>query len=200
MVNTQLVPRGIRAAKVLAAFRKVPRELFVPASLRADAYADCALGIGEHQTISQPYMVAIMTELLNLSGNETVLEIGTGSGYQTAILCELAKKVFSMERIKILAEHARKTLTEIGYQNFEIMVGNGVNGLTRAAPFDRILITAAAPKIPPPLLDQLKEGGRLIAPLGETYFQTLTIADKINGKIKLQESLGCVFVPLIEKD
>jgi len=164
-----------------------------------EAYFDCALPIGNGQTISQPYMVAIMTELLKLTGKETVLEIGTGSGYQAAILCELAKHVISLERIPDLADHARRLLVELGYKNFEVMVADGTQGWKEKALYDRILVTAAAEKIPQPLIDQLKEGGRLIIPLGQPDLQILTIVEKIQGKIVTQQSIGCVFVPLISE-
>ncbi|MBU0686294.1 MAG: protein-L-isoaspartate(D-aspartate) O-methyltransferase [Candidatus Margulisbacteria bacterium] len=198
MVDTQLIARGIRDPKVLKAFRKVPRHLCVPANIQDAAYDDCALPIGEGQTISQPYMVAIMTELLELTGKETILEIGAGSGYQAAILCELARKVISVERVKTLADRASNKLKELGYQNFEVVVGNGAKGYKKQAPYDRILVTAAADKIPQSLIDQLKEGGKLIIPVGNPYFQTLTIIEKIKGEIVTTESIGCVFVPLID--
>jgi protein-L-isoaspartate(D-aspartate) O-methyltransferase len=143
-------------------------------------------------------MVAIMTESLKLTGQETVLEIGAGSGYQTAILCELARDVISLERIPSLANHARRRLVELGYKNFEIITADGTKGWEKRSPYDRIVVTAAAEKIPQPLLDQLKEGGRLVIPVGYPDIQTLTIADKINGKIVTQYSIGCVFVPLID--
>ncbi|MFA4857722.1 MAG: protein-L-isoaspartate(D-aspartate) O-methyltransferase [Candidatus Margulisiibacteriota bacterium] len=199
MVEVQLHGRGISDKRVLQAFRRVPRHFFIPKNMANEAYFDCALPIGNGQTISQPYMVAIMTELLKLTGKETVLEIGTGSGYQAAILCELAKHVISLERIPDLADHARRLLVELGYKNFEVMVADGTQGWKEKALYDRILVTAAAEKIPQPLIDQLKEGGRLIIPLGQPDLQILTIVEKIQGKIVTQQSIGCVFVPLISE-
>jgi len=199
MVDTQLIPRGISDPRVLGAFRKVPRHLFAPENIRASAYDDAALPIGEGQTISQPYMVAIMTELLKLKGNEKVLEVGTGSGYQAAILAELCRKVITIERIEKLSERAAKVLKEIGYSNLEFVVGDGTLGYSKEAPYDGIIVTAGCPEIPPPLIDQLAEGGRLVIPVGERYLQTLTIATKEKGKISIEESIGCVFVPLIGK-
>src|SRR5512139_2119606 len=164
MVESQLVARGIRDAAVLKAMRKVPRHLFVPEPVRDDAYEDMALPIGEGQTISQPYMVAIMTELLKLAGTEKVLEIGTGSGYQAAILAELAREVYTVERIGALAERARACLTGLRYDNVHVVVSDGTVGLEKEPPFDRIVITAAAPRIPDPLIGQLAEGGIIVAP------------------------------------
>lgn len=199
MVNSQLVRRGIRDERVLSAFRKVPRQEFVPADLRFSAYDDCALPIGANQTISQPYMVAIMTELLRLKGKEKVLEIGTGSGYQAAILAELCQKVYTVERIKSLSDLAKKILDKLGYTKIEYLVGDGTEGYRPAAPYDGIIVTAGCPDIPQPLIDQLAEGGRLVIPVGERCLQTLTIATKENGKIEVEESIGCVFVPLVGK-
>lgn len=199
MVETQLIPRGIQDERALNAFRKVPRHAFVPDDLRYAAYDDCALPIGQGQTISQPYMVAIMTELLNLKGNEKVLEIGTGSGYQAAVLAELASKVYTIERIAVLSERAKKILDGLGYSNIEFLVGDGTEGHAAAAPYDGIVVTAGCPEIPPPLVDQLAEGGRLVIPVGETFLQTLTVVTREKGKIKTEESIGCVFVPLIGK-
>jgi protein-L-isoaspartate(D-aspartate) O-methyltransferase len=199
MVETQLIPRGIKDEKVLDAFRRVPRHEFVPANIRGAAYDDGALPIGEGQTISQPYMVAIMTELLHLKGGEKVLEVGTGSGYQAAILAELCRKVFTIERIEELSERAKKILLGLGYSNIEFLVGDGTEGYLKAAPYDGIVVTAGCPGIPQPLADQLAEGGRLVIPVGETYLQTLTIVTKEKGKIRTEESIGCVFVPLIGK-
>lgn len=199
MVEAQLIARGISAPRVLEAFRKVPRHAFVPENMRGSAYEDCALPIGEGQTISQPYMVAIMTELLKLKGGEKVLEIGTGSGYQTALLAELCQKVYTMERIKALAQRAENILRGLGYNNVEYIVGDGTEGYPPQAPYDGILVTAGCPAIPPPLIDQLTEGGRLVVPVGERHLQTLIIATKEKGEIKVEESIGCVFVPLIGK-
>jgi len=199
MVDTQLIPRGIKGKRVLEAMRKVPRHLFVPDRQRDVAYGDFALPIGEGQTISQPYMVAIMTELLNLTGSESVLEIGTGSGYQAAILGELAGKVYTVERVKPLSESAAKLLSSLGYENIEVIQGDGTAGLAEKAPFDGIIVTAACPEIPSPLLEQLAEGGRLIAPVGSRFQQVLARAVKSKGKVKIEKSIGCVFVPLVGK-
>jgi protein-L-isoaspartate(D-aspartate) O-methyltransferase len=199
MVEDQLIPRGITDPRTLAAFRKVPRHCFVPEELQFSAYDDHPLPIGEEQTISQPYMVAIMTELLNLRGDETVLEIGTGSGYQAAILAELCHKVYSMERVPALSRQAEKRAREIGYQNIEFIVGDGTLGYPDAAPYDGIIVTASAPTLPPPLIEQLKEGGRLVIPVGDIYSQILTLATKRGIGIETKESVACVFVPLLGK-
>lgn len=199
MVEVQLISRGIRDERVLNAFRKVPRHEFVPENIRASAYDDGALPIGEGQTISQPYMVAIMTELLKLKGNEKVLEVGTGSGYQAAILAELSRKVYSIERIAILSDRAKKILEKTGYSNIEFIVGDGTEGYAKEAPYDGIVVTAGCPDIPRPLVDQLAEGGRLVLPVGETFLQTLTVVTKEKGKIRTEGSIGCVFVPLVGK-
>jgi len=173
MVETQLIPRGIKDERVLSAMRKVPRHLFVDASLIDRAYEDHALPIGEGQTISQPYMVAIMTELLELKGDERVLEIGTGSGYQSAILAELSFKVYSIERIEGLATRARKILDSLGYRNIEIRIANGTYGWKEESPFNGIIVTAGAPDIPETLIEQLVEGGRLVIPVGDRWSQRL---------------------------
>jgi len=199
MVESQLKVRGISNLRVLSAMGKVERHRFVPPNMMNSAYDDCALPIGEGQTISQPYMVAIMTELLELKGGEKVLEVGTGSGYQAAILAELAKKVISIERVPALAERAEKLLLEIGYSNVEIRIGEGTEGYPPEAPYDGIVVTAACPAIPPPLIGQLAEGGRLVLPLGERYHQILTLVRKIKGEIETEDSIGCIFVPLIGK-
>ena len=199
MVELQLNNRGIKDKNVLAAFQKVPREDFVPEDIRSAAYDDSALPIGDGQTISQPYMVAIMTELLELKGKETILEIGTGSGYQAAILAELCQKVYTIERIASLSEKARKILDQLNYSNIKYVVGDGTEGYQPAAPYDGIIVTAGCPEIPPPLVEQLTEGGRLVIPVGERYHQTLTVVTKKAGEIFTEQSIGCVFVPLIGK-
>jgi len=199
MVEEQLIPRGIKNQKVLDAFYKVQRHKFVPEELRNTAYADFPVPIGEGQTISQPYIVALMTECLGLTGQEKVLEIGTGSGYQAAILAELSKEVYSIERFEKLAQRAEGTLTESGYTNIKLEVGDGTLGWKEAAPFDRIIITAASPRIPLPLAEQLKENGKLILPLGESLSQVLTVVEKKNGKLESIQVCGCVFVPLVGK-
>lgn len=199
MVQEQLIPRGIKNQKVLDAFYKVERHKFVPPELLGSAYGDYPLAIGDGQTISQPYIVAVMTEYLDLTGKERVLEIGTGSGYQTAILAQLCRQVYSIERITNLAQKAKDLLGDLGYSNIEITIGDGTLGWPQAAPFDRIIITAATNRIPGPLIEQLKEGGKLIAPLGETFSQTLTLAEKQKDKVNLREICDCVFVPLVGK-
>jgi len=199
MVDVQLIPRGITDPRVLDALRKVPRHLFVPERIRASAYDDCALPIGEGQTISQPYMVAVMTEQLKLEGDERVLEIGTGSGYQSAILAELCEQVYSVERLGPLSRHAKKNVMKAGYNNVEFIVSDGTLGYSEACPYEGILVTAGCPEIPAPLLDQLKEGGRLVLPVGDRYQQVLTTVTRSGGKVKTEESILCVFVPLIGK-
>ncbi len=197
MVDTQIVSRGIKDKRVLDAMRRVPRHLFMPEAYRHEAYEDMALPIGEGQTISQPYMVAIMTELLELKGSEKVLEIGTGSGYQAAILSELASEVYTIERVKSLGENVKIHLRDLGYDNIYVVIGDGSKGLEEKAPFDRIIITAATPKIPQVLIDQLSEGGIIIAPVGQRFSQILIKASKIKGVIKDEYHTPCIFVPLI---
>ena len=197
MVADQLISRGIRHQRVLSAFSKVPRHLFVPESHRMKSYTDHPLPIGEGQTISQPYIVALMMELLSPEVTSRVLEVGTGSGYQTALLAELASNIYSIERIPLLAEGASRLLKEMGYSNIQIRVGDGSLGWPEAAPFDRILVTAAAPRVPPPLAEQLAEGGRLILPLGTSFSQVLTLVERVQGDLRVRETCSCVFVPLI---
>ncbi len=199
MVETQLIPRGIKDQRVLAALRKVPRHLFAGESNLPNAYDDMALSIGEGQTISQPYMVAIMTELLELSGEEKVLEIGTGSGYQGAILAELAKEVYTIERIPVLSERAASMFLALSYKNIYVKTGDGTLGWPQEAPFDRIIITAAAPKIPDPLLDQLGMNGILVIPVGSRFSQTLLKIRMTEDGIVEKHYTPCVFVPLIGK-
>jgi len=199
MVDEQLIPRGIENPRVLEAFLKVERHKFIPEELRMSAYADFPVPIGAGQTISQPYIVALMTECLGLSGEEKILEIGTGSGYQTAILAELAKEVYTIERIESLSQSAAAILNDLAYQNIKIKVSDGSLGWKEEAPFDRIIITAASPRIPLPLTEQLNESGKLILPLGETFSQVLTIVEKKKGNLESIEVCGCVFVPLIGK-
>jgi protein-L-isoaspartate(D-aspartate) O-methyltransferase len=199
MVDEQLIPRGIKNSRVLDAFLKVERHKFIPEELRMSAYADFPVPIGAGQTISQPYIVALMTECLGLSGEEKILEIGTGSGYQTAILAELAKEVYTIERIEVLSRNAETVLNELGYKNIKIRVGDGSLGWKEDAPFDRIIITAASPRIPLPLTEQLNESGKLILPLGESFSQVLTVVEKKKGELESIEVCGCVFVPLIGK-
>lgn len=197
MVRYQIVARGISDIRVLEAMKKVPRHLFVPPEYRHAAYEDRPLPIGEGQTISQPYIVALMTESLCLKGDERVLEIGTGSGYQAAILAELAKEVYTIEYIPSLAKRAQKTLEELGYRNVWVIVGDGFYGLPEKAPFDAIIITCATPKIPGPLLEQLKEGGRMVLPLGGSpCHQVLVLVKKTPDGIEKKEITGVVFVPM----
>ncbi len=197
MVDEQLINRGVHDERVLAAMRKVPRHEFLPEAFHAVAYSDSALPIGEGQTMSQPYMVALMTELLELKGGDRVLEIGTGSGYQAAVLAELCAKVYTVERIKILAERARATLDRLGYRSVAIKVYDGTYGWKEMSPFDAILVTAGAPEIPQPLIEQLKEGGRMLVPVGERYSQQLLKIVKTPAGIAAERSIPCVFVPLI---
>ncbi len=199
MVETQLVRRGLGDPKVLAAMRKVPRHRFVDEALRDRAYGDHPLPIGESQTISQPFMVGLMSELLVLSGAEKVLEVGTGSGYQTAVLAELSRRVCSIERRAALAGAARALLEELGYTNVWVRVGCGALGWPDEAPFDRILVAASAPAVPPPLFEQLVEGGRLVLPLGDDSGQTLTIVEKTDGQMRTTAHSACMFVKLIGK-
>jgi protein-L-isoaspartate(D-aspartate) O-methyltransferase len=197
MVDDQIIPRGVRDERVLAALRKVPRHEFLPEAIRGMAYADNALPIGEGQTISQPYMVALMTELLALKGTERVLEIGTGSGYQAAVLAELCEKVYTVERIKMLADRARATLDRLGYRSVAIKVYDGTYGWKDMAPFDAILVTAGSPDIPTPLVEQLKEGGKMVIPVGTRYGQDLIrVIRTAEGTLK-EQTIPCVFVPLI---
>ncbi len=197
MVDEQIAPRGVRDERVLAAMRKVPRHEFMPEVLRDRAYGDHAMPIGEGQTISQPYMVAVMTEMLALKGTERVLEIGTGSGYQAAVLAELSGKVFTVERVKPLADKARATLDRLGYRNVAMKVFDGTYGWKDMGPFDAIVVTAASPEVPQPLVDQLKEGGRLVIPVGERYSQVLVKIVKTPSGIVRTSDVPCVFVPLI---
>ena len=199
MVQEQLMPRGIKDQKVLNAFYRIERHKFIPEDLRNSAYADFPVPIGEGQTISQPYIVALMTEYLGLTGKEKVLEIGTGSGYQTAILSELAGEIYSVERFEVLAVRAQAILNELGYKNIKVKAGDGTLGWEEAAPFDRIIITAASPKIPLPLIEQLADNGKLILPLGESVSQVLTLLEKKEGQLKSVDVCGCVFVPLVGK-
>ena len=199
MVEEQIVFRGIKDARLIAAMKKIPRHLFVEEALQNQAYNDHPLPIGEKQTISQPYMVALMTEALLLSGKEKVLEIGTGSGYQTAILAELSEKVFSIERIRSLAIRARKLLYELGYFNVEIKIFDGTFGWIEERPFDAIIVTAGSPDIPQPLIDQLAMGGRLVIPVGDAFVQDLFRVTKAEEGIKKEDLGGCRFVKLIGK-
>ena len=199
MVDEQIARRGISDERVLAAMRRVPRHLFVDEALRDRAYGDHALPIGEEQTISQPYIVALMTSLLRLTGQEKVLEIGTGSGYQTAVLAEIARRVCSIERLPRLAQRARAVLDGLGYSNVWVRVGSGTLGWPDEAPFDRIVVTAGGPSVPPPLFEQLSAGGIMILPLGDLEAQTLTVVENVNGTMRLTPHGDCKFVRLVGK-
>lgn len=199
MVERQLRRRGIHDERVLRAMAEIPRHLFVPDRWRSFAYQDGPLPIGEEQTISQPYIVALMSESLELEGTETVLEIGTGSGYQAAVLSRLAKRVYSIEIIPRLAETARARLTALGYSNVTVIVGDGNLGWPQASPYDAIMVTAAAPQIPQALLEQLADGGRMVLPVTVTGNAQELLRLRKNGKTVTRENLGAVrFVPLVE--
>jgi protein-L-isoaspartate(D-aspartate) O-methyltransferase len=197
MVETQIKARGIKDEMVLEAMRKVPRHLFVPLESVDSAYSDRPLPIGHGQTISQPYMVAVMTEALGLQGGEKVLEVGTGSGYQAAVLAEVADRVVTTERVPELARQARVTLRDLGYANIEVVVTDGSAGYLPGAPYQAVIVTAGAPDIPAALVDQLTEGGRLVIPVGNSYQQTLTRVTRHGREQKTERLEGCVFVPLI---
>lgn len=197
MVDTQIKARGIKDERVLKAMLKVPRHLFVPPSLRDQAYGDFPLPIGEGQTISQPYIVALMTEALELKGKERVLEIGTGSGYQTAILAELAAWVYTIEKYATLQERAKAVLFELGYKNISFKIGDGTLGWKEAAPFDAIIVTAAAPQIPLPLIEQLAEGGRIVIPVGDEFSQMLIKGVKKGGTLHTKSLEPVRFVKLV---
>jgi protein-L-isoaspartate(D-aspartate) O-methyltransferase len=199
MVEEQLLRRGITDAGVLDAMSRVPRHLFVDEALRERAYGDHPLPIGEEQTISQPYIVALMSSLLQVDKRTKVLEVGTGSGYQTAVLAELARRVCSIERLPRLAQRARALLEGFGYTNIWIRVGNGALGWPDEAPFDRILVAAGGPSVPAPLFAQLEEGGRLVLPLGDEWNQTLTLVEKIHGRMVTSPHGDCKFVKLVGK-
>jgi protein-L-isoaspartate(D-aspartate) O-methyltransferase len=197
MVGEQLERRGIGNAKVLAAMGKVPRDFFVPVEEKAESYSDRALSLDHGQTISQPYIVALMTEALELVGQESVLEIGTGSGYQTAVLCELARHVVSVERHAELSARANAALKTLGYSNYKLVVGDGTYGWPEFAPYDRIVVTAGAQRMPQALFEQLREGGTLVIPLGPTESQSLQTIKKVNGEASASVLSACRFVPLV---
>ena len=198
MVKNQLIPRGIKDERVLRVMGKIQRHLFVEDALVGEAYNDHPLPIGHKQTISQPYIVALMTEALELDGKEKTLEIGTGSGYQTAILAELSEKVFTIERIRPLMENARSLLNNLGYTNIIFKSYDGTLGWKEYAPFNAIIITAGAPEIPEPLLEQLDEGGRMIIPIGDKFSQELIKVTKVKKDNYVKKNLGgCRFVDLI---
>jgi protein-L-isoaspartate(D-aspartate) O-methyltransferase len=197
MVETQIAARGIRDERVQSAMRRIPRHIFVPENVRAAAYGDYPLPIGHGQTISQPYIVAMMTALLQIQPDDRILEIGAGSGYQAAILGTLAKEVISIERIPEVASLARENLSVSGISTVRVVIGDGTLGYPDGAPYDGVLITAATPSVPPPLVDQLAEGGRLVAPVGSRDLQELVRITR-KGKDLLREFFGgVVFVPLL---
>ena len=200
MVDTQLIPRGIKDKSVLGVMREIPRHLFVAPGMESRAYGDHALPIGEGQTISQPFMVALMTQALELTGRERVLEIGTGSGYQTAILSRLAEQVFSIERVEGLAARARAVLEGLGASNVAIRVGDGTIGWKEFEPYDRIIVTAGAPEVPPSLEEQLGDPGIMAVPVGSQGLQQLRIIVKNQGEVSVRDAGGCVFVPLVGRE
>lgn len=199
MVEEQLKARDISDKRVLVAMQRVPRHKFVEKDIQERAYDDSPLPIGKGQTISQPYIVALMTQNLDLSGPERVLEVGTGSGYQAAILAELTREVFTIERDSELSAKARLRLEELGYKNVRLKVGDGTLGWEESAPYDRIIITAGAPQVPQSLLAQLSEDGKLIIPLGGTYYQDLVLIEKREDQIREHTICGCTFVPLVSQ-
>jgi protein-L-isoaspartate(D-aspartate) O-methyltransferase len=197
MVRTQIESRGVRNPAVLEVMRSTPRHLFVPESLRGHAYDDSPLPIGLGQTISQPYIVASMTELLGPQPHHRVLEIGTGSGYQAAVLSPLVSHVYTMEVVPALGLMARELLQRLGYRNITVRVGDGYQGWPEAAPFDRIILTAAPPEVPRALVSQLKNGGRLVAPVGREWQELVVIDKDGNGKISERIQYGVRFVPMV---
>lgn len=197
MVREQIVSRGIKSQPVIDVFRKVPRHKFIDQKYLKEAYYDHPLPLTHGQTISQPYIVALMTELLELYGDEKVLEIGTGSGYQTAILAELAEAVYTIDRIPELSQEAQQTLQQLGYKNIQLRISDGSVGWREFAPYDRIIVTASAPNVPQPLIDQLKEGGKIVIPLGSNFGQDLVVVEKHKGEMNIFDYGKCVFVPLI---
>jgi protein-L-isoaspartate(D-aspartate) O-methyltransferase len=199
MVEQQLKPRGIKDERVLAAMAKVPREEFIPVDVRPSAYEDGPLPIGYDQTISQPYVVAFMTEQLRPKPSDRVLEIGSGSGYQAAILAELVADVYTIEIVEPLGKSAEATLQHLGYNNVHIKVGDGYKGWPEEAPFDAIIVTCAPEKVPQPLVDQLKDGGRMVIPVGERFAQQLYLLEKKNGQLKESVTLPVRFVPMLRE-
>lgn len=198
MVEQQLKRRGITSPAVLEAMRKVPRHCFVEEALQESAYNDYPIPVGEGQTISQPYMVALMTEMLDVAPTHTVLEVGTGSGYQTAVLAEMAQQVYTIERLPKLAQNARAVLERLKYYNVQVKVGDGTLGWKEDAPYDRIIVTAGAPAVPEALKDQLKVGGKLVAPVGSRYSQVLNVVTKHeNNRLEVEKTCPCVFVKLV---
>ena len=200
MVEEQLRHRGIHDQRVLQAMQIVPRHLFVPDRWRAQAYEDMPLPIGHQQTISQPYIVALMLAALELTGTERVLEVGTGSGYQAALLGWLVKYVYAVEIIPELAQSAREVLTQLGYENVEVVAANGSIGWKAGAPYDAIIVAAASPTVLPPLVEQLQEGGRLVLPVGDVFAQELLRVRKQGGEVVSENLGGCAFVPLVGEE
>jgi protein-L-isoaspartate(D-aspartate) O-methyltransferase len=200
MVTEQLQHRGIRDQRVIEAMQTVPRHLFVPEKHRVEAYDDTPLPIGHHQTISQPYIVALMLEALELAGHERVLEVGTGSGYQAALLGQLAARVYTVEVIPELVQRARETLMQLGCGNIEVVAANGSIGWPAGAPYDAIIVAAASPTMPQPLIEQLNEGGRLVVPVGDLWGQVLLRVRKQQGKAVTENLGGCSFVPLVGEE
>ena len=199
MVDEQIFRRGVKNEKILNAFTKVPRHLFMDEALANEAYGDYPLPIGDGQTISQPYIVALMVDLLEINEDSIVLELGTGSGYQTAILCEIAKFVYSIERVPSLTMKARKILTNLGYTNVDIKIGDGTSGWEEHSPYSGIVTSAAAPSVPQPLLNQLADGGKLVIPVGNDLSQNLKVITKSNNAFNTDDFGGCRFVKLIGK-
>lgn len=199
MVKEQIISRGIKDKLVINAMQKVQRHLFVPETLKDNAYIDSPLPIGENQTISQPYIVAFMTEALKLKKSDKVLEIGTGSGYQAAVLAEIVEKVYSIEIIEKLGKKAEKLLKTLGYNNITVIIGDGYNGVPEEAPFDAIIVTAAPKKIPDPLVEQLKSGGRMIIPVGDYYQELILIEKPIDENTTIKRLLPVRFVPMTGK-
>lgn len=199
MVESQLVARDITDEKVIRAFNLVERDKFVPDEFKKNSYEDHPLPIGDNQTISQPYIVALIVQILKLEGNEKVLEVGTGSGYETAILCQIVKDVFTVECIDALSRNAQKILNETGYKNIHFKIGDGTQGWPQEAPFDRIIVSAASSKVPEPLLDQLNDPGRLVIPVGDRFNQNLIVINKEDGRLQTSNICGCSFVPLVGK-
>jgi len=199
MVQQQIEARGVSDKQVLVAMKKVKRHLFVPKELESRAYFDSPLRIGYSQTISQPYIVAFMTEAAKLKSSDRVLEVGTGSGYQAAVLAELVKEVYSIEIVAPLGEEAKKRLKDLKYSNVEVKIGDGYQGWSKYAPFDAVIVTAAPSHIPQPLIDQLKVGGRLIIPVGERYQELIRLTKTKEGKVKKEKLLPVRFVPMTGK-
>jgi protein-L-isoaspartate(D-aspartate) O-methyltransferase len=200
MVDQQIRNRGIRNSEVLEAMRNVKRHLFVPEKYRHLAYSDRPLPIGHQQTISQPYIVALMTDYLELKEDEKVLEIGTGSGYQAAVLAEIVDQVYTIEIVEPLAHRAQSTLGELGYDNVHIRIGDGYKGWQDHAPYDAIIVTASPSDVPPPLKEQLAEGGRMVIPVGGPVFQKLVLLRKKDGKVKQTDVTSVRFVPMIDEE